>query len=92
MTPARLAEARESALPEELEYLWQMFCSVSSRRQYDGTRALAITSQELAAWCALHGERLAPWEADALAILEAEFLQYAAKRMAALAAPPKGAA
>lgn len=77
-TGALPERARGEGCPEDLRYVWDWFCSMCLRRQTDHQgRWQTITSQELLAWARLHGVMPTPYEAEALELLEDEFMRHA---------------
>jgi hypothetical protein len=67
---ARLeAELETPPLPDELVYLWNYFCRLSSRRR-SGFSIEPIGWQDLAAFIHLTGVRLAPWEIQLIEMLD----------------------
>lgn len=52
-------------LPEQVEHIWAWFQKLHRRRQY-GFVANPLTPSEIAAWAALSGTTITPFEFDAL--------------------------
>lgn len=74
-TLPRMAERPDPPeLPDELAYLWMWFLSLHHRRGGNGFGPNRIAWGEVAAWCSLHGIRLAAWELDAIMRLDDVFL------------------
>jgi hypothetical protein len=72
--------------PSELSYLWSWYCQHSMGIAVNGMSPAVVTWEGVAAWCALMGIRLEPWEVLTMirlgltrANIEAEKINKAAK-------------
>lgn len=62
-------------MPEEISFLWRVFQDLNWGRPRLMGAQLPIPHMEILAWCALHGERLRPWEIQVLRALDAAWLR-----------------
>jgi hypothetical protein len=60
-------------------HVWNVFARLSSARSGNGFGPNPISYGEVAAYCAVTGDDLLPWEAEALRELDDVFLEEAAK-------------
>lgn len=67
--------------PEELEYLWRYFDSMSLRRQYGEAGPQAISSEAVLDWASAHGVELSSWEVEVLDSIEHAVLSFHREKM-----------
>ena len=61
-------------LPAALSYLWNHFAMLHRCRGNNGFGPNPISWSEMQAYCYMTGARLAPWEVEAIRLLDDEFL------------------
>lgn len=75
-------------MPEEIEFVYRVFCDLNwGRPRIDGGQ-LPIPHMEILAWCALHGEKIRPWEIQVLRVLDGAYLRAVNKVARGADAPP----
>lgn len=62
-------------MPGGCEALAEAFRELNAARGSNGYGPQALTYQEIAAWCALNGVTLSPWEIETLAAMDAEAMR-----------------
>lgn len=67
-------------LPPALSYLWTAFWRIRRRRTGGGFGPAAITWADIGAFSQLSGMRFAPWEIEAIELLDDAWLASQAKK------------
>jgi hypothetical protein len=78
-TDLHAAELAGPGCPPGALHLWGWFLELNRRRPVGGMGPGSIGHQDILAWCALRGVRLAPWELDALDDVEQAWFAAQAK-------------
>jgi hypothetical protein len=55
-------------------YVWAVFFKLSATRSWSGNHPLAITYQEIAAYCSLYGEQLSKYDLDVIRTLDGTWI------------------
>lgn len=74
MTGQTPLELIDPGCPALVEHVWFWFLDLSRSRGGSGFGANALSFSEIAAWCALSGERPSPYEVELIRALDGLFM------------------
>lgn len=80
-TPQELEEANAAICPPMLAHVWGWFLDLHRARGGAGMGPESLSYREIAAWASLTGQRLEPWELDALRALDEAWMEQAAAQL-----------
>lgn len=76
----RRAAPKPPELPRGTIHIWNVFARLNSRRGSSGFGPLPISYGEIESYMRVLGERLAPWEVEAISGLDDQWLAARAKK------------
>ena len=76
----RRAAPKPPSLPHGTAHIWNTFCRLDAKRRSNGFGPEPISYSEIEAYLRVTGESLDPWEVKALAELDDQYIEAAAKK------------